>query len=293
MNNQIKEYLLYLKKERNYSENTCLSYHNDLVNYQNYLIAKNISYLHITKQDIREYLKYQENSHKSPATISHSLTSLRNFYQYLEVHKIVDFNPFLLVKNIKQPKHLPNYLTYQELERLIATAIQDEKHGKRNLLILELLYATGLRVSELSNIKLKDINYSDNSLKVLGKGSKERITYFGDYAKSAIEDYLSLRTDYKSPDDYLLLNSKNERLTRNSIENIITEICFKSGLKNKISPHTLRHTFATHLLNEGAKLRSVQELLGHESLSTTQIYTHVSNERLRSVYLKTHPRVNK
>ena len=293
MNKYLKEYLIYLSKERNYSENTCLSYHNELNNFQTYLLKEKLDFQKITKQDIRNYLKFLEESKHEPSSIAHAVTTLRGFYNYLVSQKVLEFNPFLLIKNPKQSRHLPNYSTYEELEKLLNTAINDEKYGKRNLLILELLYATGLRVSELSNVRLQDIDFSNHSIRVVGKGHKERITYFGDYALKAIEEYLLTRDNFKSSTDYLLLNTKNAQLSRKSIENIITDLCFKTGLKNKISPHTLRHTFATHLLNEGAKLRSVQELLGHESLSTTQIYTHISNERLRSVYLKTHPRIKK
>lgn len=293
MKNAIQNFLNYLQYERKYSLNTIESYHNDLINFQNYLIAKNHKYLQVNKEIIRNYLKYLEKSFKSTATISHAITTLRNFYNYLQSHHQIDFNPFLLIHNPKQAKKLPNYLTYDEIVKLIETATNDSKYAFRNTLILELLYATGLRVSELSSIKLKHINFEERSIRVIGKGSKERIVYYGKMAAEALDNYLKSRNKVNSNLDYLFLNNKGNQLSRSSIENIIKKLAFQSGIKTKISPHTLRHTFATHLLNEGAELRSVQELLGHENLKTTQIYTHISNERLRNVYLKTHPHNHK
>ena len=175
----------------------------------------------------------------------------------------------------------PNHIKYIE-----------NNHTKRDLLIIEMLYDTGCRVSELVNIKLKDIDYNESSIRVIGKGSKERIVYFGEYTKESLEKYLIERDNLLNgkKSDYLFVSKNNLTITTRRVAQIIDEVIQSLAIKNNVTPHTLRHTFATHLLNHGADLRSVQELLGHSSLSTTQIYTHVSNERLRKVYLEAHPR---
>lgn len=288
MDKDISEFLIYLEKERNYSENTINSYQSDLIIYRDYLTSKKINYKEVDKNIIREYLKWLESEHKSFSTISRYITSLRVFYKYMMDNNLISSNPFLLIHNPKKEKKLPNYLEYQDIVKLIDTASKSE-NSLRDVLIIELLYATGIRVSELCNIKINDINIDDNSIRIMGKGSKERIVYFGLSAKIALNKYL-YSNNIK---EYLFVNNKDEKISRSSVEDIINKISFKAGLKNKVSPHTLRHSFATHLLNEGANLRSVQELLGHSNLSTTQIYTHVSNERLRQVYLKAHPRNRK
>ena len=289
----LRNYLIYLKKERNYSKYTLINYTKDLELFMRYLKNNNINYLKINKDNIRSYLKYMDSLNYKNNTVSRMLSSLRNFYTYLVMIKKIDNNPFKLIRNPKKEKKLPNFLQYNEFIKLIDELKYDDNLSIRNKMILELLYATGIRVSELTNIKLNDINFSDKSIKVLGKGNKERIVYFGDYAKDVMMEYInynriSLLNGKES--DYLIINKNGDNLTSRGVEEVIDSIVKKVSLNHKISPHVLRHTFATHMLEDGADLRTVQELLGHANLSTTQIYTHVTNERLRSVYLKTFPR---
>ena len=201
-----------------------------------------------------------------------------------------------LVSNPKIEKKLPKIIYSNELDTILNIPDKTTKIGLRDALILELLYSTGVRVSELVNIKIDDINFNKKEIKIFGKGSKERIVLFGNKCLDLLEQYISksrseLYSEYS--DDYLLLSKTGRKINQREIRSIIDDVVTKAGLKIHISPHVLRHTFATDLLNNGADLRSVQELLGHESLSTTTIYTHISNERLRNVYLHAHPRAHK
>lgn len=293
MKDDINSYLDILRYQRKYPDTTITSYLNDLSLFEDYLRIKKISYLNIRKDEIREFLKYLDSNKYSRNTVSRILSSLRGFYNYLETQQKIEANYFGLIRNPKKEKKLPNYLEFNEYEILIDSIDDSDEFGVRNKLIIEFLYNTGLRVSELSNVKLTDISESERKIKVLGKGNKERIVYFGDYAKEFLDEYLAiarLKLLKGKRCDYLFINNKSSKLTVRGIEQILDKVVTNASIKHKISPHTLRHTFATHLLNEGADLKSVQELLGHSSLSTTQIYTHVSNERLRNVYLKAHPR---
>ncbi len=291
--NNINKFIKYLKNEKRYPETTITSYSKDLDNYYGFITAKKINYQNITKEEIRMYLKYLDELKYSKSTISRILSALRHFYSYLVTHNIVTTNEFKLIKNPKKDKKLPNFLQSDELDKIFSSIDTSTPLGLRNRLIIELLYATGLRVSEITNLKINDIDLSNREIKVYGKGGKERIVLFGDYAKKYLNEYLStsrieLLNGQKSP--YLLINHNGEELTSRGVEYIIDEIVKECALKHHISPHTLRHTFATDMLNNGADLKSVQELLGHSSLSTTQIYTHITNDRLRSVYLKSFPR---
>lgn len=297
MEKQLKEhinkFIKYLTNERKYPDNTISSYTNDLNNYYSYIILKKINYLIINKEQIREYLKYLDELKYSKSTISRNLSALRNFYTFLLNIKAINTNPYKSIRNPKKDKKLPNFLQIEELEQIFDSIEENNALGIRNRLIIELLYATGIRVSELTELKLKQIDLSNKEIRIFGKGSKERIVFFGDYAKKYLNKYLNesrneLLQGNKS--DYLLINYKGGNLTRRGVEQIVNDIVKKAALKHQISPHVLRHTFATDMLNNGADLKSVQELLGHESLSTTQIYTHITNERLRSVYLKAFPR---
>lgn len=289
----IKNFIKYLKNEKRYPDTTITSYQKDLDNYYSYIKLKKINYLTINKEEIRNYLKYLDELKYSKTTISRILSTLRHFYQYLMTEKVVQVNMFKLIKNPKKDKKLPNFLQGDELQKIFDSIDLETPLGIRNRLIVELLYATGLRVSELTNLKLDNIDLSNKEIRVLGKGSKERIVYFGDYAKKYLLLYLeSSRPQLinKNRTNILLLNNNGEPISSRGIELVIDKVVKDASLKHNISPHVLRHTFATDLLNNGADLKSVQELLGHSSLSTTQIYTHITNERLRSVYLKSFPR---
>lgn len=288
-----KEFIKYLTNEKRYPETTISSYERDLDNYYGYIELKKIDYKNITKDEIRDYLKYLDDLNYSKNTVSRILSTLRHFYTYLVTNKEVKINQFKLIRNPKKEKKLPNFLQGDELQKIFDTINIETPLGMRNRLIVELLYASGLRVSELTELKMNDIDISNKEIRVTGKGDKERIVYFGDYAKKYLELYLKegrkeLLNNKKS--DYLLINNLGDNLSTRGVQMVIDDIVKQASLKHNISPHALRHTFATDLLNNGADLKSVQELLGHSSLSTTQIYTHITNERLRSVYLQTFPR---
>lgn len=293
LDKQLSYFIKYLKNEKRYPQTTISSYERDLDNYYGYIKLKQINYEKISKDEIRDYLKYLDDLKYSKSTISRILSTLRHFYSYLQTNNIITTNQFKLIRNPKKDKKLPNFLQGDELQKIFDVIELDNPLGIRNRLIVELLYATGLRVSELTSLTLNNIDISNKEIKVMGKGSKERIVYFGDYAQKYLTMYLDssrkeLLNNKKS--NFLLINNQGDSLSTRGVQMIIEDIVKKASIKHNISPHTLRHTFATDLLNNGADLKSVQELLGHSSLSTTQIYTHITNERLRSVYLHAFPR---
>lgn len=289
----LEEYLKYLKYQKNYSQKTIDSYEEDLVFFLEFLDRENLKVLDVKYDDIRFYLMELNDEKNKASTISRKLSSLRGFYKYLINKDYIKKNPFTLIKSPKKEKKLPRFFYYNELEEMFNSIDISCTLGQRNRLILEVLYASGVRVSELVNIKVKDIN--DEEIKVLGKGNKERITRIGDYAREILDLYLSdgyLELN-KNNSEYLFLNKNGNKLTTRGIRYILDEIIKNTNVKKKISPHMLRHSFATHLLNEGCDILSVQELLGHESLTATAIYTHVTTDRLKDVYFKTHPRAKK
>ena len=289
----LEEYLKYLKYQKNYSSLTIDSYEEDLVSFLDFLNKENLDVLSVVYDDIRFYLMDLNNQKNKASTISRKLSSLRGFYKFLINRDYIKNNPFTLIKAPKKEKKLPRFFYYNELEEMFNSIDISTPLGERNRLILEVLYASGVRVSELVNIKVKDIN--DEEIKVLGKGNKERITRIGDYAREILDLYLE--DGYKELNsknsEYLFLNKNGDKLTTRGIRYILDEIIKNTNVKKKISPHMLRHSFATHLLNEGCDILSVQELLGHESLTATAIYTHVTTDRLKDVYFKTHPRARK
>lgn len=296
MNQQKTNFEIYLEAELNYSKKTKEGYILEINKFQNYLEENKINFKNIKKEEIRSYLKYLDDFKYKNTSISKNLSALRSFYKFLVMEEIVPNNPFLLISNPKKEKKLPDFLNEVEIEDLLNIYDSNTYDGIRNRLILELLYSTGIRVSELVNIKLKDINYSDKSILIMGKGKKERIVLFGDVTANLLEKYLKESRGFYldgKTSDYLILNKYGKGISVRSIQKLINSCTNKLALKHKATPHTIRHTFATHLLNHGADIKSVQELLGHESLSTTQIYTHITNDRLRSVYLKTHPHSKK
>ena len=283
----IEKYLEYLAKELNYSEQTIIDYQHDLCLYCDYLKHNNLNYLKINKNEIIDFLKFLDGKKLKNKSISRILSSIRSFYTYLVEIKLLEDNIFKRVKNPKIEKKLPNYLNIVELESVLSSIDENDVLSK---CLFELIYSTGIRVSEVSNLKLADFDFNNKTIRVIGKGNKERIVYFGNSALKYLQDYLKLREKLnKNALEYLFINKLGRKMTRQNIEYIISKISKSSNLKNKISPHTLRHTFATHLLDNGADIKSVQELLGHENLNTTEIYTHISNERLRAAYLKYHP----
>lgn len=286
----IDEFIDYLANIKKYSKYTCINYRDDLICFKDYLDMHNKTFK-ATYQDIRGYIAYLYDLKKSNKTITRNISSLRSFYKYLIRFNKIDENPMILISNPKQDKLLPHYLTNEDIEKLLSLTNKDTTYDIRDNLIIELLYSTGIRVSELVNIKLSDIDLINESIKVLGKGKKVRIVYFGNICRDKIKRYLNIRNTINPKNiEYLLINKRGDRLSDRSVRKIFESIIKINHLDITFTPHTLRHTYATHMLNEGSDIRSVQELLGHSSITTTGIYTHVSNEHLRSVYLKSHPR---
>ena len=282
------EYRNYLTSIRKYPDNTVNSYLSDITIFKEYLSSLKINYLKVDKDIIREYLKVLGNSNYKSSSINRILSSLKNYYDYLEYKHLIEYNPLKDLNRPKKEKRLPNFINNNDYEKIIKKSLERTDFiGRRNTLLLELLYSSGIRISEALNIKIRDINMGDKSIRILGKGSKMRIVYFGEYAKEYLEEYLKVRN---SSLEYLFLNKNNTLLTRRGAEYIISNLVKTSLLKKKVTPHTFRHSYATEMLNNGADIRSVQELLGHSSLSTTGIYTHVTNEVVRREYLKSFKR---
>ena len=297
MDKLINQFIEYLEYEKGYSKKTIISYEKDLELFNKYLKENKIENItNIDYNTIRKYLSHMHEKKYESSSISRKISTLRSFFKYNLKEKNIKNNPMTLISNPKKEKKLPKYLNYEEMEKLLNSIDTSELEGIRDRLIIELLYSTGIRVSELVNIKIKDIKIKENQINILGKGNKERIVLFGEKAKEMIKIYLNAYKEYFKGNilnDYLLINKKGKQLTTNKIELIVKDVLKKSSLKLNISPHTLRHTFATHMLDSGADLKSVQELLGHENLKTTAIYTHISNERLKHVFVNSHPRALK
>lgn len=291
----IKDYLDYLKYQKNYSDYTILNYGDDILEFFNFIESEGLSYKKIEYSDIRFYLMYLKDTKKdNNSTIDRKLSSLRGFYKYLANNSIVKSNVFSLVSGPKKSKKLPRYFEYNELEEMFA--VPDSSYlGQRDLLLLEMLYATGCRVGELVSIKVSDIDFGRRNILITGKGNKERYLTYGEYCEEALNRYL--RDGYlalnKNKCDYLFLNNNGGVLTERGVRYILDRIIKQTGINKNISPHMIRHSFATHLLNEGCDLTTVQKLLGHESIKATQIYTHVTTDRLKEVYYKSFPRAKK
>lgn len=289
----LSEYLEYLKYQKNYSDETIHSYSIDIEEFLDYINSECINICEVGYDVVKAWLIHLDEKKNKSTTVSRKISSLRGFYKYLINNKVMNSNPFSLVSLPKKERHLPRFFYYNELEEMFQVPKLNTALGQRDRLLLEMLYATGVRVSELVNIKVSDINGEE--IKILGKGNKERIVEFGDYAESILELYLN--EGYKSlnvkKSEYLFLNNRGGKLTTRGVRYILDNIINKTTIDKKISPHMLRHTFATHLLNEGCDLLTVQELLGHESLTATSIYTHITNDRLKEVYFKCHPRAKK
>ena len=287
----IDEFLEYLLIDKHYSQNTIDSYKNDLVKFFDFI---NKSLLNINKDDVKKYLKKLSENNLDERSIARNISALKSFYKFFMIQKKIQDNPLDAISQPKLGKKLPNTLSEDEVDKLLDIDLVDN-YAYRNKAMLELLYATGLRVSELVNLKVYDINLEEAIIKTMGKGSKERIIPLGDYALSALRIYIE---EYRSSlfkkeiNDYLFLNNHGKKMTRQGFFKIIKKIAYEKGISKEISPHTLRHSFATHMLKHGADLRIIQELLGHSDVSTTQIYTHVSNEELENTFKKYHPHGN-
>ena len=280
MNENLENYRNYLKYERAYSDNTVGAYMNDLNKYEEFL-KKDI--LESDTEDLEKYLKYIKNLEST--TVAHKITSIKSYFNYNIKRGIVSVNPAYKVSRPKLTKHLPEYLTEEEVGKLLDVEVKSP-YDYRNKTILELLYSSGIRISVLVNIKTPNYDSEECLIRIMGKGSKERIVPLGDYAINIMNDYMNNYRPLinKKHTDYVFVNNRGDKISRQFIFKVIKKEALKKGIKKDISPHTLRHTFATHLLKNGADLRIIQELLGHENISTTQIYTHVTNNKLKSDY---------
>lgn len=279
----LNKYLEYLNIDKKYSNNTILSYHNDLKIYLNFLKEKSV--LKVQEKDVQIFLN-QERQDKNSRTIAHLLTVLNNFYQFLLKNQYLSKNPVEYIELPKLKKTLPTVLSHKEIESLLDIELVT-KYDYRNKAMLELLYSSGLRVSELVNLTVYDVQLSENIVRIIGKGGKERIVPIDDYATKYLTIYMNEYRPQlmkKQITNDLFLNNLGKKISRQAMFKIIQQIALKKGIRTHFSPHTLRHSFATHLLENGADLRSIQELLGHSSISTTQIYTHVSNQLKKENY---------
>jgi len=297
----INSFISFLKNEKNYSNNTIISYKNDLLQLLNYLedckIIKRNNIQYIDRSIMRKYIVSLNKCDYSARSICRKISTIRSFFKFILREGIVKINPTINLFTPKIDRKLPFFLYLQEINKLIETPPGNTIFGMRDRAILELLYGTGMRVGELVNLNVNDIDLYEKTVRVFGKGSKERILPLGNPSIKAIQEYITGRSLFiknipiiKNDLNAFLLNRFGGRLSARSIRRIIIKYMKIAGLNKKVSPHVLRHSFATHLLGGGADLRSVQELLGHESLSTTQIYTHITKERLKIVYKKSHPR---
>ena len=292
---ELNDYLDFLQYQKNYSDYTILSYENDICEYLDYIHSEGLNFKEIEYSDIRFYLMYLKDTKKdNNSSIDRKLSALRGFYKYMANEGIIKSNVFSLVNGPKKSKKLPRYFEYNELEEMFAVP-DSSPLGQRDLLLLEMLYATGCRVGELVSMKVSDIDFGRRAILILGKGNKERYVTYGEYCEEALKKYLNdgYLSLNKNKIDTLFLNNNGGPLTERGVRFILDKIIKQTGINKNISPHMIRHSFATHLLNEGCDLLTVQKLLGHESIKATQIYTHVTTDRLKEVYYHSFPRAKK
>jgi integrase/recombinase XerC len=281
----VSNFLKYIKIEKNFSENTIINYENDLKQFFNFVSKEEIN--EIQNVDIREFIVHLSSKKYSKSSVERKIGTLKSFFNYLKKEGILKVNPAENISFPKKDKKLPRFLEIDEINYFLDSIKGNNIEDIRDKAILETLYSTGIRVSELVNLNVQDIDFQNSLVKVLGKGGKERIVPIGSKALDSIKNYINNK---KFNSEALFVNKKGKRINVRTIRYILNKWIIRCGLSKHISPHSIRHSFATHLLNKGADLRSVQELLGHSNLATTQIYTHVTTERLKEVYSKSHPR---
>lgn len=293
---QLKDYLDFLKYQKNYSDLTIAAYQRDIEHFLLYLRTEGIESLDAVEYVfLRGYLTqlYQENL--SAKTINHKMSSLRGFYRYLLNQELIHDNPFLLIDSLKEPQRNPDFLYIDEMMDLLDSIETNTPLGRRNQAMLELMYASGLRCSEVVELTIPQIDFYRHLLLIHGKGQKDRYVPFHDYAAQCLKDYmetdrLELMAKKHLDHQYVFVNKFGGKMTNRGIEDIVNRVTQKYDATKKIHPHTFRHSFATHLLEQGVDIRVVQELLGHSHLSTTQVYTHITNQHLKEVYDHAHPR---
>lgn len=301
MADEINMFLDYLKHERRFSSRTITSYHFDIKKFYDYVIGEGFNPLKADSMLIRNFLTVERMNEISKKTLKRRLSGLRHFYQFLEEKKYVKFNPFLTINSPKAEVHYPKVLYLEQVESLLKrNQERNDELRNRDQALLELLYASGMRGSEVINLTLQEIDFRNRIVRVMGKGSKERVVPFSHNAKQIMEVYLKevrpgllLKAKASEVTNVFFLNASGAPLTLRGLEYILKNIEKKTGLYVELHPHMLRHTFATHLLENGADLRTIQEILGHASISTTQIYTHISTETMKKQYDNAHPRAKK
>ena len=293
----LEDFKSYILVEKNFSQHTAKAYYSDILAFLIWLGDEECEHINFAK--IREYLHFMQVYNYQKTTVARKIASLRTFYKYLYRERKIDSNPAMNLNNPKRPKSLPKFLTPNEVEQILNNTKIETPAGYRNRTILELLWATGMRISELSGLNFGDLNLEHNEIRVFGKGSKERIILVTDRAKSFLERYIETARALipkgfpvppQNEDSPVFINNTGFRLQTRTVRNVINEVVEKISLPKHVTPHVFRHSFATHLIENGADLRVVQELLGHASISNTQIYTHVSTQHLKEVYNQAHPR---
>ncbi len=285
MSPYLDKFFTYLEIEKNYSNHTILNYRVDLKEFDGFLGKTSLEALEYP--DLRRFLAQLKGRNLKPRTLARKLSSLRSFFKYLQREDIIRSNPAKLLVTPKLDKPLPHFMSEEESVQLIEAPKGLKISSKRDKAIFEVLYSTGIRVSELVGLNVDDVDFIGNIIKVLGKGKKERMVPVGDAALNSLKEYLD---DRPVRNKFIFVNKNGTRLSDRSVRNIINKYILQEAMAQHVTPHMFRHSFATHLLNHGADLRSVQELLGHVNLSTTQIYTHLTTEKLKKVYDQAHPR---
>ena len=288
LTDEINDYMNYLLVERQLSNNTIDGYKRDLLDFYKFT---NKSIKNVSKNDITSYITYL-NKKISAKSINRRIVSLKNYFNFLEKNNDINNNPMQDITGLKTPKKMPRVLSEEDVDKLLNIELKDA-YSYRNKAMLELMYSSGLRVSELLDLRISNIDFNMNLVRVYGKGSKERIVPMDDVATKYLYQYINLYRNTllrNNITDLLFLNSRGGKLSRQGFFKILREIALEKGINKELSPHTIRHSFATHLLNHGADLRSIQTLLGHENIETTQIYTHVSNNYVKENYEEAHPR---
>lgn len=293
MQSVFNRYIDYLQAERNASRYTVRNYSTDLIAFFQYMRSRKFGTLEqVDKQALRDYLSQLFDEGIAKSSIARKLSAIRSFYRYLLRENIMEKDPLASITSPKLDKRLPEFLTQPEIKQILKVPDLAKPEGKRDRAWLELLYASGLRVSELAQLNLGDINLDAREIRILGKGSKERMVLMGIPAASALADYIANARPgllKGSRGDALFVTRYGKRLTVRRVQKVLDRLALKAGISKRVHPHMVRHTFATHMLDGGADLRVVQELLGHADLSSTQIYTHVTKQQARKVYLQTHP----
>lgn len=293
----LEDFKSYIIAEKNFSQHTAKAYCSDILSFLVWMDDESCEEVNFSK--IRDYIHFIQKFNYKKTTVARKIASLRTFYKYLYREQKIDSNPAMNLNNPKRPKSLPKFLTPDEVEQILNNTRIETPAGYRNRTILELLWATGMRISELSGLNFGDLNLEHNEIRVFGKGSKERIILVTDRAKSFLERYIEtaralIPKGFPVPpqdeDSPVFINNTGYRLQTRTVRNVINEVVEKINLPKHVTPHVFRHSFATHLIENGADLRIVQELLGHASISNTQIYTHVSTQHLKEVYNQAHPR---